>query len=106
DGFWKNWQSRITSRFGASRDGGRRTHTGLDIAGRQGDLLTAIASGTIEKVIYDDGSARDPDRRANTTSGGSTVIIRMDDGRMYSYSHLSAINPLLQPGMRVTAGTW
>lgn len=103
--FWNNWRSRITSRFGAT-SGRMRPHSGLDIDGEQGDYLDAVAGGTISKILYDDGGVFDPDGKMNSTSGGSTVMVKMPDGKQYAYAHLSKINPNLRVGQKINAGDY
>ena len=104
--FFSGWQSRVTSLFGSKEAFRSKAHGGLDIAGKQGQPIEAITGGVIEKIYFDDGSARDSDRRKNTRAGGTEVIIRMPDGRRYFYSHLSAVNPNLRVGSIVKAGDW
>lgn len=91
-GVFKNWQSKITSKFGADR--GDHAHSGLDIDGEQGDLLNALAGGRITGLTIDDGSQYDSDGKGkNTNMGGTEMMITMPDGSAYSYSHMSKINP-------------
>lgn len=103
--FWNGWQDRITSRFGAT-SGRMRPHSGLDIDGNQGDYLDALADGSISKIVYDDGGKFDNDGKANSTSGGSTVMVKMADGSEYAYAHLSKINPNLSVGQQIKAGDY
>ena len=88
---FKNWKSRITSSFGADRGG--RKHSGLDIAEEQGATLNALLSGEVTDLRMDDGGQYDPDGTKNTNMGGTEMVISMPDGRKYSYSHMSKINP-------------
>jgi hypothetical protein len=91
--FTKNWEKGITSRFGDARSGGRK-HEGLDLAGKQGQFLDALVDGQIVAIKMDDGSGLDADKRANTSLGGTEVSIKIPTtGEIYSYSHLSKINP-------------
>lgn len=91
--FFKGWNSRVTSSYGERR--GSSTHWGLDIDGEQGDQLNALAGGKIEFINMDDGSSYDSDKKANTRAGGTEIGVRMSNGNLYSYSHLSKINPQL-----------
>lgn len=104
--FWKGWQNRVTSEFGAKEWFRSSPHQGLDIDGDQGDALDAVAGGKITKVFYDDGSKLDKDGKKNSTSGGSTVMVQLADGTSYAYAHLSKINPNLREGMQISAGDW
>lgn len=90
--FFRGWGDKVTSGF---RSLGRPGHNGLDLGGEQGQILDALAGGTIKKIVHD------PD---NKTPGGSYVVVDMGDGREYSYSHLSHINPDLQEGMQINRG--
>ena len=38
--------------FGASRDGGKRTHSGIDFACYPGSIVLACSSGTVTKLGY------------------------------------------------------
>ena len=97
--FWDGWQKRVTSKFNEDRTGlfgdwsGQTAHKGLDIDGKQGDSLQALAQGIVEEIHMDDGGQYDKDGKKNTRSGGSEVVIRMPNGEKYFYSHLSEIDP-------------
>jgi hypothetical protein len=96
-GFFKGWQSRVTTNFG-DVDGSHSTpHRGLDIDGEQGDNLQALAGGTVSFI------KRDPD---NKTDGGNTVGIKMKDGKTYFYAHMSKISDALKEGASVNAGDY
>lgn len=72
---------KISSEFGAVeqvRNG--VPHTGLDIPLEIGTKLRSIVNGTVEK-IYDMG----------TQNIGKGVVIRGDDGNLYTYGHLSKV---------------
>ena len=93
-GVFRNWQSKITSKFGANR--GDHEHSGLDIDGEQGDPLNALAGGRVTGLTIDDGSQYDNDAQGkgkNTNMGGTEMMVTMPDGSAYSYSHMSKINP-------------
>jgi murein DD-endopeptidase MepM/ murein hydrolase activator NlpD len=80
----------IRSRFGASRDGGARTHEGIDIFAPRGTPVVAAVSGVVSDV-------------ANTPRGGRVVWVDSDekDVSLY-YAHLEA--QYVRVGMRVRAG--
>lgn len=90
-GFFNGWQNRITSHFGDTH-GRDHAHGGLDINGKQGDFVEALASGKISFIKMDDGGKYDEDGKANTRGGGTEVGIQMDDGKTYFYSHMSGVN--------------
>ncbi|MEC0169918.1 M23 family metallopeptidase [Paenibacillus graminis] len=106
--FFNGWQDRITTKFDKDLvdNSHPNGHGGLDIDGNQGDLLDALAAGTISFIKMDDGGANDPDGKANTNKGGTSVGVRMKDGNVYFYSHLSAVNPSMKVGGQVAAGDW
>lgn len=102
DGFFKDWKAN--SRF-KDKEGFRiHEHKGLDIRGKQGDKLDALTGGTVSFIKYDDGSALDPDRKKNTTAGGTTVGVKMPDGNTYFYAHMSNVNSSLKVGQKVNTG--
>lgn len=74
-------QFKISSDFGAVeqiRD--NVPHTGIDLVMQEGTKLRSFVSGTVEK-IYDMG----------TQNIGKGVVIRGDDGNLYTFGHLSKI---------------
>lgn len=81
--------SDVGSRFGAPRDGGRRSHHGVDIFARRGTPVIASAAGTVNRV-------------QNTNLGGLVVWLRDDEGNRLYYAHLDS--QLVTAGQRVEAG--
>ena len=81
----------IWSAFGAERDGGRRSHRGIDIFADRGTPVLAAADGVVS--------------RATTTAvGGNVVWINLDrrrNVRLY-YAHLDSYN--VESGQRVKSG--
>ena len=81
----------IWSAFGAERDGGRRSHRGIDIFADRGTPVLAAADGVVS--------------RATTTSvGGNVVWINLDrrrNTRLY-YAHLDSHS--VESGQRVKVG--
>ncbi|MGF6354075.1 hypothetical protein ABIE27_001985 [Paenibacillus sp. 4624] len=106
DGFFTDWSSRITSKFGQQESFRKKPHSGLDIKGKQGDQLHALTGGTIAFIKMDDGGKLDEDGKKNTRAGGTEVGVRMSDGNTYFYSHLSAVNPSLRVGQQVETGSY
>jgi murein DD-endopeptidase MepM/ murein hydrolase activator NlpD len=78
--------------FGFPRSGGRH-HKGNDIMAATGTPLVACVSGTIERTCPYDRSL-----------GGITIYLRGDNGDIFYYAHLSAIEDGIEPGVRVNAG--
>ena len=80
----------IQSLWGAERDGGRRTHEGIDIFASRGTPVVATTQGRVT-------------RTGNKGLGGKQVWLR-DNKRGLSlyYAHLDSI--IATPGMRVSPG--
>ena len=72
---------KISSEFGAVEQiRGNVPHTGIDLPMEIGTKLRSFVTGTVEK-IYDMGNQ----------NIGKGVVIRGDDGNLYTYGHLSKI---------------
>ncbi|HEY5610581.1 MAG TPA: M23 family metallopeptidase [Thermoanaerobaculia bacterium] len=81
----------IEDNFGASRDGGRRSHRGIDIFARRGTKVVAVADGYITFV-------------GNQPKGGRCIWLETDDRRSFFYAHLDRWANGLYEGMAVRAG--
>ena len=83
-------RARVGSFWGDERDGGARSHEGIDIFARKGTPVVAIADGVIEE-------------RGITPSGGRILWLRTD-GQPWSvyYAHLD--KQLVREGQRVKKG--
>jgi peptidoglycan LD-endopeptidase LytH len=79
----------IQGLFGAPRDGGRRTHEGIDIFAPRGTLVTAAARGLVTSV-------------GENTLGGRVVWLRDQRGYTHYYAHLDS--QLVSAGARVEVG--
>src|SRR5690606_6111484 len=80
----------VQSFFGAPRDGGQRTHHGVDIFAPRGTAVLAVADGTVA-------------RTGDTPLGGLHVWQRSaSQGHRYYYAHLDSIS--VKRGDRVDAG--
>lgn len=78
-------------RFGDSRDGGRRSHAGLDFALPVGTPIQSLVYGKIQNIDnVDDNGA------------GINVEVLGDNGFIYRFLHLSRIN--MREGQRVAPG--
>lgn len=77
----------------AARGGGRR-HEGVDVIAATGNLLYAVADGTITHRFWDQ-----PGRRA-----GNGLKLTAADGTYFVYLHMSAFAPGIAQGTRVQAG--
>ncbi len=82
-------ESDVGSRFGADRDGGRRSHHGVDIFAPRGTPVLAASPGTVSRV----GTNR---------LGGLTVWIGDDFGNRLYYAHLDS--QAVTSGQRVEVG--
>ncbi len=86
----KNWG--VTGNggaYGASRDGGSRSHNGIDIPVGKGHQVYAPEAGTITT------------RGSNATGGGNTMVLTTDKGVKYTFMHLDSYDV---KGGRVDAG--
>ncbi|MXS70735.1 peptidoglycan DD-metalloendopeptidase family protein [Flavobacteriaceae bacterium W22] len=82
--------SDVQSFWGASRDGGGRSHEGIDIFARRGTPVTAVINGTVT-------------RTGNQGLGGKQVWMRDPEmNYSYYYAHLDSI--IANSGQRVKAG--
>jgi murein DD-endopeptidase MepM/ murein hydrolase activator NlpD len=86
-------QACLSSGFGWRGSlGGGRPHNGLDLANPNGGFIYAAGDGRIRRAEYYGGY-------------GNTIEIDHGNGVVTRYAHLSEINPNLQAGDRVAAGT-
>ena len=83
-------QKQIANNFGAPRDGGARSHKGIDIFAPSGRELLAVTSGYVQ--------------RSYNNLGGNSVYLRGDNGLTYYYAHLLKYHPGANTGDRVQAG--
>lgn len=82
--------SAIQSYWGASRDGGRRSHEGIDIFAKRGTPVVAVTPGYITST-------------GNKGLGGKQVWLRdQKRGTSLYYAHLDSIIAI--PGMKVKPG--
>ena len=79
--------------YGASRSGGR-SHEGVDLMAKTGQLVYAVAAGTLSKQTLD---------KAGSLSGNAWWLTGTDK-TYYFYAHLSAFAPGLKVGSKVVAG--
>jgi len=73
-----------------------------DILAPFGSPVVAVTDGVVDELGPED--RWDPNNDDPELRGGRFVSIVGDDGVRYYSSHLSAVIPWLQPGMRVVAG--
>lgn len=71
---------RIISRFGASRDGGRRSHLGIDIGAEKGAPIHAAWSGNVTKAGVGSGGF-----------GNRVWIHSPSRGLYHAYAHLDSV---------------
>lgn len=83
-------EHRYRDNFGTSRDGGRRSHRGIDIFARRGTPVVSASAGVVTRV---------------TTHGaaGRAIFVR-GDGLELRYFHLDSFARGIRPGTRVAAG--
>ena len=67
-----------------------RTHDGIDIEAKYGAVVSAMTSGTVTKVYYDD-------------LYGTTVVTEREDGLQCTYANLESI-PTVNVGDQVSVG--
>lgn len=82
--------TRFRDTWGAPRSGGRR-HKGTDVFAAYRAPVYALTSGVVH-------------RHSNSGLGGIGLYLRGDDGNIYYYAHLDAIDAGARVGTRVTAG--
>jgi peptidoglycan LD-endopeptidase LytH len=81
----------VIGRFGDRRDGGRRTHLGIDIAAPRGTPVLAVANGVVDRVELHD------------RLGGRVVWLReAGSSRRHYFAHLQTI--VVTRGQKVRAG--
>jgi murein DD-endopeptidase MepM/ murein hydrolase activator NlpD len=85
-------QNDLVDTYGAPRDGGRRSHRGIDIFAPRGAEVVAVADGTVSFV-------------GNQRKGGKVVWLVGDDGASYYYAHLDRWSEHINEGMQVSRGT-
>lgn len=78
--------------FGDPRDGGSRSHAGIDIAAPRGTPVRPAAVGTVWRA---DGSP----------NAGLAVTVIGEDGVRYFYAHLDAVAEGIERGARVGVDT-
>lgn len=85
----------ITQYFGENPQNYPKTggHSGIDFGGKEGDLIYASASGIVEKIAYDEKGY------------GNYIIIKHDNHYKTLYGHLLRVNPLINEGNSIEAGT-
>jgi hypothetical protein len=79
----------VGSRFGAPREGGRRSHHGIDIFARRGTPVIAVADAQVNRV-------------QETPIGGRVVWLRDVHGNSLYYAHLD--RQAVTSGQRVQKG--
>ena len=87
-------------RFDAARDGGKRLHTGFDIPAPEGTDLIAMSDATI--LFTGPYSKTD---KGLFVDYGNTVVFKMDDGSIISYSHMQDNSFVVKAGDVVKKGT-
>jgi len=81
---------------------GGHAYPATDLFAAEGTRFVAVTDGVVDFVSYED--RWDPLINDLSVAGGLCVAIVGDDGVRYYGSHLSAIEPMIVPGVRVAAG--
>jgi len=82
-------QSQLADTFGADRDGGARSHKGIDIFADESTSVVAVRGGTVVKA----GTAG---------KGGTRAWVRDDEGFYHYYAHMNRLS--VSAGQRIEAG--
>lgn len=82
---------QLQPNFGEARDGGARSHEGLDIMAPAGREVIAVTSGKIDSKKWNN-------------LGGNTLWLAGDDGMIYYYAHLQGYREGISEGVRVKGG--
>lgn len=88
-GAWPVPGGKVISVWGDPRDGGARSHQGVDIAAPMGTPVVTFVAGTVTKVYTGKRS-------------GISVQVRGADGRLYNYFHLQRAN--VKAGQKLSLG--
>lgn len=81
----------LEDNFGMPRDGGRRTHKGIDIFAPRGAKILAVADGYISYI-------------GEQGKGGRCLWLVTDQGSSFYYAHLDRWAPGIYEGMEVRSG--
>ncbi len=88
----------VLNNFADPRDGGTRSHEGVDIIAKLGQAIYAVTDGIVEVRAVDYGTGS----TAVTKSGNYVRVYLQDGSGMYTmYGHMSAFGP----GIAAVAGT-
>ncbi|MGZ4809851.1 MAG: M23 family metallopeptidase [Thermoanaerobaculia bacterium] len=77
--------------WGAPRDGGSRTHKGIDIFARRGTQIIAVSDGIISYI-------------GDQPKGGHCLWLTTENGASFYYAHLDRWAPGIYEGMEVESG--
>jgi hypothetical protein len=80
---------QLNDSFGYARDGGARSHKGIDIFAKEGTPVIAVRGGVVVKA-------------GEAGKGGIRVWVKDDHGMYHYYAHLNSV--AVQTGQRVRAG--
>lgn len=82
---------QLYNSWGASRDGGRRRHKGIDIFAPKGTGVVAVADGIVSYI-------------GEQPKGGLCLWLTTENGASFYYAHLDRWAPGLYEGMEVRSG--
>ena len=81
----------LSNSWGASRDGGKRKHRGIDIFAPKGTAVVAVADGILSFI-------------GEQPKGGRCIWLTTETGRSFYYAHLDRWAAGLYEGMEVRSG--
>lgn len=81
----------LSNSWGASRDGGRRKHRGIDIFAPKGTPIVAVADGILSFI-------------GEQPKGGRCLWLTSESGRSFYYAHLDKWAAGIYEGMEVRTG--
>lgn len=84
--------SDLVNSWGAPRDGGKRSHRGIDIFAPKGTEIYSMSDGVITYI-------------GEQPKGGKCLWVSTEDGLSFYYAHLDRWAPGLYEGMAVSSGT-
>ena len=82
----------LDDNYGAPRDGGKRSHRGIDIFAPRGAQVVAVTDGYISYI-------------GEQGKGGRCLWLVTDNGTSFYYAHLDRWAPGLYEGMEVSSGS-
>ena len=81
-------------------------HYGTDYRAASGTEVSAMASGTVDKIGFDERPLAEPDPRSGKTvkGWGNYIVIKHEDGSKSLYAHLQTGDIKVKAGQKISAG--